>query len=112
MEKRGFFDQKSYIEESTWKRREFSIIEITLKKVRGKNVDFSTSDITPKKVPGNDMDFSTIEITSKKYMEMTWKFIEISSLTYRHNIDVESAPIRCGVAIGVYHHLSRPVDFS
>ena len=83
-----------------------STIKITLKKVRGNNKHFSTSEITPKKVRGNDVDFSTIEITSKntwerrgffdheitskKYVEMTWKFVEIWSSTYRCNIEVES----------------------
>ena len=36
------------------------------------------------------MDFSTIEITSKKHAEMTWKFAEIWSSSYRRNIHVES----------------------
>ena len=53
-------------------------------------MDFLTVEITPKKVYGNDVDFSISEITSKKYVKMTWKFVEISSWTYRYNIDVES----------------------
>ena len=63
-----------------------STIEITLIKVRGNNVDLSTIEITSKKVRGNHVDFSTIEITSQKYAEMTWKFVEIWSSTYRRNI--------------------------
>ena len=60
---------------------EFSIIEITSKKVpgnnvdflfieitsRGNNVDFSSIEITLTKVRGNNVDFLTIEITSKNY---------------------------------------------
>ena len=80
---------------------DFSTIEITSKKVRGNHVDFSTSEITLEKVRGNHVDFSTIEITSKKYAEMTWKFVEIWSSTYRRNIHVDSMCIRRGVPVGV-----------
>ena len=97
---------------------DFSTIEITSKKVRGNNVDFSTSEIkskkvhgnivnfstskiTSKKVRGNQVDFSTIETASKKYAEMTWKFVEIWSSTYRRNIYVESTWIRRGVPVGL-----------
>ena len=79
---------------------EFSTIEIRSKKVRGNHVNFSTSEITSKKVRGNHVDFSAIEITSKKYAEMTWKFVEICSSTYRRNIQVESTSIRRGVPVG------------
>ena len=79
---------------------DFSTSEITSKKVRGNNVDFSISEITSKKVRGNDVNFSISEITSKKYVEMTWRFVEICSSTYRRNIDVESTWIRCGVPVG------------
>ena len=44
----------------------FLTIEITLKRVCGKNVDFSTIKITSKKLRGNNEDFLTIEITLKK----------------------------------------------
>ena len=77
-----------------------SNIEITLIKVRGNNVDFWTIEITSKKVRGNHVDFSTIEITSKRYVEMTWKFVEIWSSTYRHNIHVKWTWIRRGVRVG------------
>ena len=79
---------------------DFSTIEITSKKVRGNHVDFSTSEITSKKVCGNHVDFSTIEITSKRYVEMTWKFVEIWSSTYRRNIHVKWTWIRRGVRVG------------
>ena len=69
---------------------DFSTSEITPKKVRGNNKDFLTSEITSKKVRGNDVDFSISKITLKKFVEMTWKFVEIWSLTYRRNINVES----------------------
>ena len=59
------------------------------------------SEITSKKVRGNNVDFSSIEITSKKYAEMTWKFAEIWSLTYRRNIHVEPTSIRRGVPAGL-----------
>ena len=80
---------------------DFSTIEITSKKVRENNVNFSTIEITSKKVRGNDVDFLTFAITSKKYAEMTWKFVEIWSLTYRRNIHVESTWIRRGVPFGI-----------
>ena len=67
----------------------FSTSEITPIKVRVNNVDFLAIEITSKKVHGNNVDFSTSEITSKKYVEMTWKFVEICSLTDRRNIHVE-----------------------
>ena len=82
---------------------DFSTIDITSKKVRGKNVDISTSKITPKKVRGNNVDFSTIQITSVKYVEMAWKFVEIWTLTYRRNTDVESTSIRLDVPVGKYY---------
>ena len=81
---------------------DFSTSEITPKKVGGNNIDFSTSEITSKKVRGNDVEFSISEITSKEYLEMTWKFVEIWSLTYRRNIDVESTWIRRGVPNGKF----------
>ena len=83
---------------------DFSTIEITSKKVRGNNVDFWTIKITSKKVHGNYVDFSISEITSKKYVELTWKFVEIWSSTYRRNIYVESTWIRRGVLVGLPLH--------
>ena len=80
---------------------DFSTIEITPKKVRRNDVDFWTIEIISKKVRGNDVDFSISEITSKKYMEMTWKFVEICSSTYRRNIHVESTSIPRGVPVGL-----------
>ena len=77
-----------------------STIETTSKRVRGNNVDFLTIEITSKKLRGNSVDFSTSKITSKKYVEMTWKFVEIWSSTYRRNIHVESTSIRRGVPVG------------
>ena len=68
---------------------DFSAIKITSNKVRGNNADFSASEITSRKVRENDVDISTIEITSRKYAEMTWKLVEIWSLTYRRNIHVK-----------------------
>ena len=68
----------------------FSIIKTMLKKVCGNDVAFSISKIMSIKVRGNYVDILISEITSKKYVEMRWKFIEIWSLTYRRNIDVES----------------------
>ena len=82
---------------------DFSTREITPKKIRGSNVDFSTSEITPKKVRGNNVDFSTIQITSVRYVEMAWKFVEIWTLTYRRNTDVESTSIRLDVPVGKYY---------
>ena len=84
-----------------------STIEITSKKVPGNHVDFLTSEITSKRVRGNHVDFSTIEFTSKKYPEMTWKFVEICSSTYRRNIHVESTCIRRGVPIGNALHQKK-----
>ena len=81
---------------------DFSTIELTPKKGQENNMDFSTIEITSKKISGNDMDFLISEITSKKYMEMTWKFVEILSLTYRGNIDVESTSIGRGVPAGTF----------
>ena len=95
----------------TWKKvrrnnLDFLTIEITSKKVRGNNVDFTTIEITSKKVRGNDGDFLISEITSKNYVEMTWKFAEIRSSTYRRNTHVESTSIQHGVRIGcsLCHH--------
>ena len=78
---------------------DFSTIEILSKKVRGNNMDSLTSEITSKKERGNEVDFSISKITSKKYAEVTWKFVEIWSLTYRCNIDVELTWIRRGVPV-------------
>ena len=78
-------------------KADFSTIEITSKKVRGNNLDFATTKITSKKVRGNNMDFSISKITSKKFVEMTWKFVETRSSTYRRNIHVILTWIRRGV---------------
>ena len=82
------------------------------KRVRENDVDFSISEITSKKVRGNDQRnyvkkstwkrrvyFSISEITSKKYVEMTRNFVRIWSSTYRCNIDVESTSILRGVPV-------------
>ena len=50
----------------------------------------STIEITSKEVRGNDVDFAINKITSKQYVEMTWKFVEIWTLTYLRDIDVDS----------------------
>ena len=63
-------------------------------------MDFSTSEIRSKKVRGNDVDLSISKVISKKYLEMTWKFVEIWSSTYRCDIDVESTWIQRGVSVG------------
>ena len=76
---------------------DISTREITSKKVRGCKADFSTIEITSKKVRGNNMDFSISKITSKKFVEMTWKFVETRSSTYRRNIHVILTWIRRGV---------------
>ena len=80
---------------------DFSTIEITSKKVRGNNMDFSTIKITFKKVRRNKVEFTISEITSKRYVEMTWKFVDIWSSTYRRNIHVESTLISRGVPVGI-----------
>ena len=110
---------------------DISTREIKSKKVRGNNVGFSTSEITSKKVRGNnmsncinksrwrqnrffdqrnyvekkkcgnDVDFSISELHRKKYVEMSWKFVEICSSTYRRNIGVESTRIQRGVPVGI-----------
>ena len=80
---------------------DFSTIEITSKKVPGNNVDFSTSEITLKKVLGNYVNFPISKITPKKYVEMTWKFVEIWSLTYRRDTDIKSTSARRGVPVGI-----------
>ena len=72
---------------------DFSTIKIISKKVRRNNTNFSTIRITLKKERGNDLDFLISEITSKKYVEMTWKFVEIWSSTYRYNADIMGMPI-------------------
>ena len=63
-------------------------------------MDFSTSEIRSKKVRGNDVDLSISKVISKKHLEMTWKFVEIWSSTYRCDIDVESTWIQRGVSVG------------
>ena len=59
----------------------------------------STIEITSKEVRGNDVNFAINKITSKQYVEMTWKFVEIWTLTYLGDIDVESMWIRRGVPV-------------
>ena len=81
---------------------DFSTIEVTSKKVLGNNVDFSTIEIASKKALGNDLDFSISEIISKKFVEMTWKFAQIWSSTYRHNSYVELTRISRGVPVGLF----------
>ena len=85
---------------------DFSTIKITSRKVRGNNVYFSTIEMMSKKVCGNDVEFSIREITLKKFMEMTWKFVEIWSSTYRRNTHVKSTWIRRGVPVGLLSALT------
>ena len=75
--------QKKF-EETTWI---FRPLKRHQKKIRGNNLDFLTIEITSKKVRVNDVDFSISEITLKKYVEMTLKFVEIWSSSYRRNTD-------------------------
>ena len=72
---------------------DISTSKITPEKVRENDMDFWTIEIPSKKVYGNDVDFSISEISSKMYVEMTLKFVEIWSSTYRRNIHVESTSI-------------------
>ena len=58
------------------------------------------------------MDFSISEITSKKYVEMTWKFVKIWSLTYRRNIDIKSTWIRRGMSVGFIPIAIQPKSIS
>ena len=88
--------EKHYVETT----RIFQTSKLHRKTVRGNNADFSTIEIALKKAHGNDVDFSVSEITSNKYVEMTWKFVEIWSLTYQRNIRGKSTPIRSGVPVG------------
>ena len=69
---RGLFDHQNYIEKSTWKQQAF----------------FDQQNYTEKST-WKRRGFFDHEITSKKYVEMTWKFAEIWSSTYRCNIEVE-----------------------
>ena len=99
-----------------------AIIEITSKIVRESNEDFLTREIVSAKVPGNNVDifirqnmskktranrvnFSTIEITWTKHPEMTRKFVEIYSSTYRRNIHDQSTWIRLGVLVGLLERI-------
>ena len=78
----------------------FRPVKSDQKKVLGNNVDFSTIIFTLKNVCGNNVDFLISESSSKKYFEITQKFVEIWSSTYRRNIDVESTSIQRGLPIG------------
>ena len=107
---RGFFEHRHYIKKVCGKNADISTIEITSKKVRENNVNFSISEITYEKVRGNDVDFSISESTSKKYVEMTWKFVDIWSSTYRRNINVESTSIRRGMPVGLALLVATPAS--
>ena len=81
---------------------EFLPLEISSKKVHGKNVDiFRLAKLPQTKHVETTRIFWTIEITSKKYVEMTWKFVEIWSSTYWCNIHAESTSIRRGMPDGM-----------
>ena len=90
---------------------DFSTSEVMSKKVGGNNLNFSTSEITSKKVRGNNVDLSTTDITLKKYVEMTWKYGGIWSLTYRRNIHVESTSCACCVNLAVFFQPPLRSDF-
>ena len=82
METTRIFDQQNYTDKITWKEHGFFDHQNYMKKVLGNNKDFLIS-----------------EILLKKYAEMTWKFVEIWSSTYRCNIDVELTWILRGVPV-------------
>ena len=92
-----FFNHRNYIKKSTWKQGRFFNHRNYIEKSTWKQRGFFDHGNLSKKVGGNDVDFSISEITSKKYVEMTWKFVEIWSSTYRRNIHVESTSIRVPV---------------
>ena len=73
---------------------------------------FQQSKLHWKKVSRNNVDFSISEITSKKYVEMTWKFVKIWSLTYRRNIDIKSTWIRRGMSVGFIPIAIQPKSIS
>ena len=73
---------------------------------------FQPSKLHWKKVSRNNVDFSISEITSKKYVEMTWKFVKIWSLTYRRNIDIKSTWIRRGMSVGFIPIAIQPKSIS
>ena len=81
------------------KNADFSTIEITLNKVRGNDAHFLIIKITSKKVRRNDVDFLISQITLKKFGEMTSKFVEILTLMYRRNIDMEFTSIWRGAPV-------------
>ena len=81
---------QKYVKKSKLKQRAYFDHRNSQIKIRGSNMDFSTIEMTSTKVRGNNVDFLISEITSKKNAEMTWKFVEIWSSTYRRNTHVES----------------------
>ena len=81
----GYFEEKNYIEKGTWKQRGFFDHRNNVKKTNKR---------------GNDVNFSISKITSKKHVEMTQRFVEIWSSTYRRTIHFESTSIRPGAPIG------------
>ena len=81
---------QKYVKKSKLKQRAYFDHRNSQIKIRGNNMDFSTIEMTSTKVRGNNVDFLISEITSKKNAEMTWKFVEIWSSTYRRNTHVES----------------------
>ena len=91
---RGYFDQQIYVKKGTWRQSGFFEQQNYTKKSTWKKHEFFDHQITPQKVCGNNVDFFTIDHfsisknTFKKYVEMTWKFVKIWSLTFQLNINV------------------------
>ena len=82
---------------------DFLTIEITSKKVRGKNVDLSTSKITSKKVHVTMWIFQPLKLHGKgsgSDVEILRNLV----LEYQRNIQVESTWNRWGVPIGYVVH--------
>ena len=77
-------------------------IQIKLNKVHRNDVDFLRIKITPNKVRPNNVHVLFIELHPKTYVEMTKKFVEILTSTYRSNIHGGFASIQHVVSVG-YH---------
>ena len=93
----GYFDERNYLGKSTWKQGGFFNHQNYIEK---STYIFLPLKLHRKKVCGNDVDFSISKITPKKYVGIMWKFFQIWSLMYRHNIHVESTFVLRGVFVG------------
>ena len=92
----GFLDHQNYVKKSKQKHRGYLDQRIYIEKIEKSSWkqrgSLGQQDYTKKNLETTWI-FRSAKLPSKKYAEITWKFVEIWSSTYRRNINVKLTSI-------------------